>query len=226
MLLFFLGVFGAQRFYLGEWVTGLLWLATVGLLLTGWIICFVHAARTTRRSAPVNMNAARGPLHVVVNPGAGAADGDTLCRRIRAACADAARSLDLLVVQSGQDIEARAAEAVRRATADAGVVVAAGGDGTLSAVAQAVLDSGRPFGVLPQGTFNYFGRAHGIPTVIDESLRILLDERPRPVQVGEVDGRVFLVNAGGSCLAWPCAVRSVSSVPPIRSTASSSRGFA
>jgi diacylglycerol kinase family enzyme len=49
--------------------------------------------------------------------------------------------------------------------------------------------------VLPQGTFNYFSRTHGIPPDPAEALQVLLTERVRPVQVGLVNGRVFLVNA-------------------------------
>jgi diacylglycerol kinase family enzyme len=62
-------------------------------------------------------------------------------------------------------------------------------------VAQATLGSGCAFGVLPQGTFNYFSRTHGIPRDTAQALRILLTEQPRPVQVGLVNDRVFLVNA-------------------------------
>jgi TM2 domain-containing membrane protein YozV len=35
VLLTFLGIFGIHRFYLGKWLTGLLWLLTGGLLLLG-----------------------------------------------------------------------------------------------------------------------------------------------------------------------------------------------
>jgi diacylglycerol kinase family enzyme len=84
-----------------------------------------------------------------------------------------------------------------------GAVVAAGGDGTINAVAQATLGSGCPFGVLPQGTFNYFSRTHGIPADTREALQVLLADHRQPAQVGLVgDGvgepagdRVFLVNA-------------------------------
>jgi diacylglycerol kinase family enzyme len=70
-----------------------------------------------------------------------------------------------------------------------------GGDGTLNAVARAAHAAGRPFGVIPQGTFNYFAREHGISTNAREAAAALLRARPQPVQVGEVNGRIFLVNA-------------------------------
>ena len=76
-----------------------------------------------------------------------------------------------------------------------GVVVAAGGDGTINAVANAVLGSGCAFGVLPQGTFNYFGRNHRIPEETEPALDLLLSGVPQPVQVGRVNDRIFLVNA-------------------------------
>ena len=37
ILLTFLGVFGIHRFYLGKWITGLIWLLTGGLCLLGWL---------------------------------------------------------------------------------------------------------------------------------------------------------------------------------------------
>ena len=73
--------------------------------------------------------------------------------------------------------------------------MAAGGDVTLNAVAQVTLGSGCEFGVIPQGTFNYFGRTHGITTDATEATRALLTARVYPVQVGLVNDRVFLVNA-------------------------------
>ena len=40
-----LGVFGAHRFYLGKWITGLLWLCSAGLLGVGWLydLCTLNA---------------------------------------------------------------------------------------------------------------------------------------------------------------------------------------
>ncbi|OYW20680.1 MAG: hypothetical protein B7Z52_02020, partial [Burkholderiales bacterium 12-64-5] len=96
---------------------------------------------------------------------------------------------------SGQDLAAVAQRALAQARAVGGVVVAAGGDGTINTVAQAMLGSGLTFGVLPQGTFNYFSREHGIPADTAAAVQLLLDGEVRSVQAGRVNDRVFLVNA-------------------------------
>jgi diacylglycerol kinase family enzyme len=101
----------------------------------------------------------------------------------------------LFVVDDARQLPAVAQRAVALAQQQQGVVVAAGGDGTINTVAQAVLKSGRPFGVLPQGTFNYFSRTYGIPADISEATRVTLTGTVQPVQVGLVNDRVFLVNA-------------------------------
>ena len=136
-----------------------------------------------------------GPLFVVFNLGSGAGDAASARQAIEQACASAGRELQLLPVEDSRHIAATARDAVQRARAQQGVVVAAGGDGTLNAVAQAVLGSGCAFGVLPQGTFNYFGRSHGIPQDTAEAMQVLLQSPAQPVQAGLVNDRVFLVNA-------------------------------
>ena len=145
---------------------------------------------SSSRSAPDG-----APLFVVLNAGSGTGDAaarrDQLVRRLEAA----GRDHSVAVVGPGGDVAAAAHTAASRARAHGGAVVAAGGDGTINAVAQAVLDTGCPFGILPSGTFNYFGRAHGLPTGLDEAIDALLAGRPQPVQAGLINDRVFLVNA-------------------------------
>jgi len=135
------------------------------------------------------------PLFVVFNLASGRGDRDEVRREIESTCAAHGRHAELLTVDAPERLMEIAREAVQRAQAAKGIVVAAGGDGTLSAVAQATLGSGCPYGVLPRGTFNYFSRTHGISADIREAMRTLLEESPQPVQVGLVNGRAFLVNA-------------------------------
>jgi diacylglycerol kinase family enzyme len=62
-------------------------------------------------------------------------------------------------------------------------------------VAQAALAADLPFGAIALGTFNYFARAQSLPLDAAEAARAALLPGLRPVQVGLVNGRVFLVNA-------------------------------
>jgi diacylglycerol kinase family enzyme len=135
------------------------------------------------------------PLFIVMNTGAGSRNAAATEATVRGVLAEAGRRYDLWRVTDPRQLPLLAQRAVEQAQQQQGVVVAAGGDGTINAVAQVVLTSGRPFGVLPQGTFNYFSRTHGIPLDTAEATRALLDASVRPVQVGLLNDRVFLVNA-------------------------------
>ncbi len=134
-------------------------------------------------------------LVFVYNPGAGRGEETALHEAVAQACTAARRNFEWLVVKHPQDLQGTAQQAVRLARQSGGIVVAAGGDGTLNTVAQAVLGSGCAFGVLPLGTFNYFSRTHGIPSELPAALQLLLEGRAQPVQVGLVNDRLFLVNA-------------------------------
>ena len=135
------------------------------------------------------------PLFIVFNPGSGHGDASAARATIERACSEAGRELHLMGVPDPRRLAELARQAVQRAQQVGGVVVAAGGDGTINAVAQATLGSGCAFGVLPQGTFNYFSRTHGIPADTAQAMQVLLQHDALPVQVGLVNQKVFLVNA-------------------------------
>lgn len=135
------------------------------------------------------------PLFIVFNPGSGRGDAEEVRTTVEAACRDHGRACHWFLVGGQARPPALAAQAVAAARAAGGIVVAAGGDGTLNAVANVALPAGCAFGVLPQGTFNYFGRDHGIPTDTAEAIAALLAGRPRAEQAGLVNDRLFLVNA-------------------------------
>jgi diacylglycerol kinase family enzyme len=139
--------------------------------------------------------ARRGPLFVVLNAGSGRHQGNTEQHLMERVFSQAGREFEFLEITDTAHIDEIANRAVALAKTRRGVVVAAGGDGTISAVAGAVLGSGCPFGVLPEGTFNYFGRDNAIPQDTEAAARALLGASISPVQVGQVNGRVFLVNA-------------------------------
>ena len=135
------------------------------------------------------------PLFIALNVGSGHDDATQTRARIEGVLTAAGRSFELQLVEDPSRLADISRVAAAQARACGGVVVAAGGDGTINAVAQAAHASGCPLGVLPQGTFNYFSRAHGIPADTVEATRLLLTARACPVQVGLVNERLFLVNA-------------------------------
>jgi diacylglycerol kinase family enzyme len=135
------------------------------------------------------------PLYVVLNAGSGKDDADEAARQIAAILSEAGRAHDIVRIGASTSLEQATGHAVAAARRSGGIVVGAGGDGTLNAVAQAALRNGCPFGVIPQGTFNYFARAHGIPEETAEATRALLTANVRRVQVGLVNDELFLVNA-------------------------------
>jgi diacylglycerol kinase family enzyme len=83
------------------------------------------------------------------------------------------------------------------AEAGAGLVIVAGGDGTVRAAAQGLAGSGVPVGILPQGTGNLLARNLGIPQADDEALDVALTGADRSIDLGRLDdGQVFAVMAG------------------------------
>jgi diacylglycerol kinase family enzyme len=75
------------------------------------------------------------------------------------------------------------------------VIVAAGGDGTVSSVAAALVGTPIVLGVLPLGTLNHFAKDLGIPADLAEAVAVLVDGRAAPVDVGDVNGRIFVNNS-------------------------------
>ena len=74
-------------------------------------------------------------------------------------------------------------------------VVAAGGDGTVSTVAGALAGTQSALGVIALGTLNHFARDVGIPLDVPAAVVNTLQGRPRLIDAGEVNGRVFLNNS-------------------------------
>jgi diacylglycerol kinase family enzyme len=134
------------------------------------------------------------PLQFVINAAAGSNAADAKRQVIEAALNAAGRQGHLLFSHPA-DLAQVALQAATQAIATRTAVVAVGGDGTLNTVAQTAHALNCPMGVVPQGTFNYFARTHGIPSDPADAVRSLLQWSPWPVQVAAINDRVFLVNA-------------------------------
>ena len=112
----------------------------------------------------------------------------SLAEKFRANGAEA----DITLAKSGTEMIARAEQAVADG---ATLVVAGGGDGTINAVASVVAGSQTRLGVLPLGTLNHFAKDLKIPLGLDEAVANVVHGRPLQVDVGEVNGRIFLNNS-------------------------------
>jgi diacylglycerol kinase family enzyme len=163
-----------------------------------------------RMSAQLSPSAPQGPTataaqpvrsyFVVLNPGSGEHASGEVRAQIAQVLEQAGCEVDFTELRPGS-VPAACDQAARRAAEAGGALVAVGGDGTLNAAAQAALAHGCIMGVIAQGTFNFFARDHALSQDAQEGARALLSAQPRPVQVGLLNGRVFLVN--GSIGLYP-----------------------
>ncbi|WP_421950711.1 diacylglycerol/lipid kinase family protein [Pelagibacterium sp.] len=78
---------------------------------------------------------------------------------------------------------------------DADTIIAAGGDGTVTALATAIIHSDKNLAILPLGTANLLARDLGVPLDLDEAVEALRDMEPLAIDVSEVNGTIFLHKA-------------------------------
>ena len=80
--------------------------------------------------------------------------------------------------------------------AGADLIIASGGDGTVSAVAGAVFGTGIPLGVIPRGTANAFSVALGLPTNLQAACKTILAGVTRVVDAARCNGLPMILLAG------------------------------
>ncbi len=144
------------------------------------------------------------PAHaaVIINRASGAGDKEEVRERLT----DFFRSRDagarVLFARTGDEIEALARSALAE---NFDPIIAGGGDGTINAVASHLVGTKRALGVLPLGTLNHFAKDLNIPLELEEAARVCMEGRVEHVDVGEVNGRIFLNNS--SLGLYPSIVR-------------------
>jgi diacylglycerol kinase family enzyme len=139
---------------------------------------------------------------VFVNAASGAPGKQAVADDLAAEFARHGAAAEVLLVKPGCDL----CDEVRRAVSrGATVAVAAGGDGTVNAVASVVAGTETALGVLPLGTLNHFAKDVGIPLTLAEAVETIARGDVRRVDVGEVNGRLFVNNS--SVGIYPTMVR-------------------
>jgi diacylglycerol kinase family enzyme len=98
-----------------------------------------------------------------------------------------------------------AAGVQRKLRDGAQIVVAAGGDGTVSSIAAILVDKPVALGVLPVGTLNHFAKDLGLPLDLPGAVRVIAEGHRRQIDVGDVNGRTFINNS--SIGMYPVVVR-------------------
>ena len=88
-------------------------------------------------------------------------------------------------------------ELARRAIAnDAKIIIASGGDGTVSAVAEALVETGIPLGTIARGTANAFANALGIPDTIEAACQVIIDGATKKVDAAMCNDKPMILLAG------------------------------
>lgn len=130
-------------------------------------------------------------LSIIYNPVSGTGAGREAAARARAA-----------VERLGHEVEVHAttadeptAEVARRAAERADRLIAMGGDGTVTDVAAGILAAGArvPIAVVPAGTANILALNLGIPDKPGPAIELAVAGRVSPIDVGRVNGEVFLL---------------------------------
>ncbi len=130
---------------------------------------------------------------VVVNP-TKLDDDEAFRKSVRRAMDDHGWDEPLWLETTPEDPGRGQAESAVSAGVD--LVLACGGDGTVTACAEGVTGTGVPLAIIPMGTGNLLARNVGLPMGVDEALEVALGRVQQPVDAGRVNGALFVVMAG------------------------------
>lgn len=128
---------------------------------------------------------------LVLNPAAGTATGDDETNAIVAALSE---HFDVEISKTchERDADACARDAL---ASKPDVVVACGGDGTVSMAASALVGSGVPLGIIARGTSNSIGAGLGIPSDPQEAVLVIANGERRVIDTARANGRTMLLHA-------------------------------
>jgi diacylglycerol kinase family enzyme len=126
---------------------------------------------------------------VIINSGSGSVSGG-----------ETVDELKRLFNENGIDAEIEAANELRSAAknaakSDAEVVVAGGGDGTVSTVASELVGTNKILGVLPLGTLNNFSKDIQIPQDLPSAIKVISEAHVEEIDAAEVNGHYFVNNS-------------------------------
>ncbi|MEO7477734.1 MAG: diacylglycerol kinase family protein [Lysobacteraceae bacterium] len=131
-------------------------------------------------------------IPVIVNCRSGCGHDDAWSRELAALFASENMSVRIVLASDGAALQ----DAIRDALAgDPELVVAGGGDGTINRIAGHLVGKNIPLGILPLGTLNHFAKDLHIPLDLAGAVHTLAGRNFRKVDIGDVNGRIFLNNS-------------------------------
>jgi YegS/Rv2252/BmrU family lipid kinase len=130
---------------------------------------------------------------LIFNPVAGQGDPDQDLATIQSLLATEEIELEIVVTTADCEPGELAKAAIDRGAQS---IIASGGDGTLSAVAAALMGSDIPLGIISRGTANAFANALELPTTIPESCEAILAGHTKVVDMAKCNGLPMVLLAG------------------------------
>jgi YegS/Rv2252/BmrU family lipid kinase len=134
-------------------------------------------------------------LFAVLNPVGGNCDPSPVRAALAAHCARSGQDCEIHETTGAkdEDVPARVRDAM---AAGAELIVAIGGDGTVSQVGEGVAGSSVPLAVIPTGTANVFAREMGIPLEVEAACALLANFRVRAVDGMVCNEHLYLLHLG------------------------------
>ena len=129
---------------------------------------------------------------LIFNPVAGQSDPEQDLAKIRSLL-EPEFDLDIRFTSEEKDADEIASEAIAQG---AKAIVASGGDGTLSAAANALVKTNIPLGIISRGTANAFAAALELPDTIEAACETILGGATRQVDAAMCNGLPMVLLAG------------------------------
>jgi len=127
-------------------------------------------------------------LLFIINPGSGSHDIN-LKEVISSHFSSKEVSIELFDLPKDCSLE-KIKQSIAQANADR--VVAVGGDGTLKLVAECLLNTDVPIGIIPAGSANGMAKELGIPTDMEEALDLVLNGKPKKIHTVKLNDEICI----------------------------------
>lgn len=98
---------------------------------------------------------------------------------------------DFHVVEESTEHPREISHLIRQHRHQVDLVIVGGGDGTLNAAIEGLMDTQLPLGIIPLGTANDLARTLGIPKSVSEACQIIANGQVKRIDLGWVNGKYF-----------------------------------